>query len=120
MSSGLSLAVLDSLGFVASVGMGSLDASVSRVPAFLGSPVVSRAFVSPEVAGVWRGEGSTALAETVSEIAGKSCPDAESEVADDFEADVGAGAVVGAVSDVGAVGVAPAVAGLGGLVLDGI
>ena len=50
--SGLSPVVLVSLGFVASVGMSSLDASVSTVPATIGSPVVSRAFASSEVAGV--------------------------------------------------------------------
>jgi hypothetical protein len=49
--SGLFPALLGSLGFVASVGMGSLDASVSTVPAIIGSPVVSSAFASSEVAG---------------------------------------------------------------------
>jgi hypothetical protein len=64
------------------------------------------------------------VSDAVFEAAGRPCPDAESEVADDDEADEGAdgGASevdgVGAVSEVGAVVVAPDVAVLGGLVLD--
>ena len=64
------------------------------------------------------------VSDAVFEAAGRSCPDAESEVADDDEADEGtnggAGGVVGAgvVSEAGAVVVAAEVVGLGGLVLD--